>query len=792
MIAGTSSQTGTKTSSSIQISVSDLKSKINCIEQQLDSVSKHCQDLTYLGHAFTEESANSRALSERNEGPATSQENSNTVVNDVEAKLLYKASSSQHRKSDDSAAPVNDDIDDMVTANTSVVQNNQGFQSKRKNMELRERNLEITERRKVHSKYKKLEPVYSTSSFRSLIESGNKNYSKPGYTSHPYEKKHMRKDYLEPIISKEHMDREALKKILGSHEREFTNKPKTKRTKRVRSEIDQDFIADIIKKQYKPVKLFGRRDSDFSQFSAPVCRDQEFTMRDQIQEGVELCSCCFDNCRRRRNHYVRHSDLSDMRSICDTRLYSSKKSRRHNLEREYDDYNNSAYYDVVPVKEKSSPKARRKFAEDNMIAYQCCKEVPPSPRSNRPRLNLKVQHYADYEEGTYNVRHQSRRNSPAHDIRKKVTNEVESDVSYESYPQRSHPEVLNSAKSQKPVLIHEGVETMSNLQYPHFASDQSNMPHNDITMNTQVTDSSANKTDKTLGEIKDILRTFLLEIKKESTCSGRTDGSSKIENEQCTDQQGNVKTNSNIVTNNGHSFNNHIVGQCGVPPFMPAFPNPCCYPILPVCPMNCVQNGYIVPTPSYTCNVCAKVSREHTCQDKDSLNKIKPTEDNKTNNETQELIKEIYKFVSQKPNSPRKRNHDDNENLSARSKNERLFDQKLVANRYSHVSESRRTSKHDVNVGTPHLKYYSKSCEAIGSRIASDTHTTNASYSDTILEKLSLEATHSSTEIDSTADAAEEKVISYSSINLAITSRPTFNLRNSNKTVYFKLRRISP
>ncbi|XP_039747071.1 uncharacterized protein LOC120624534 [Pararge aegeria] len=746
---GTSSQRGTKTSSSIEVSVSNLKSKIIDIEQQLNSVSQHCQDVTCLENNFREESENSLVQLQQVEGEDI-RNTGNSDTNDVETKLLYKSSSSQHRRPDRNNTLCTDEHDetkDMESANRSVAQNSRDFQFKQENMEFqkkkREKNdFDLVDRRRTHLKTITTNPIYSTSSFHSLIDSGNKHCSQPGYDSHRHEKRHPRKEHTEPLIVKEHENRER------THERELIDDRHNKRrTKRVYSEVDKDFIADIIKRQYRPVKLFGRRDSGFSQFSAPVCRDQEFMVCDDIQRGVELCSCCFDKCRKTKHRHGRYTDLSDMKSICDTRLYS-KRNRRHKLERNNtDDYNNSALYDVVPVREKSSPKARRKFKEDNIFAYQCCREVPPSPRSNRPKLNLKVQHYANYEDSLYRER-PSLRISPTRDGRKKVLNGIESDVSSEYYLRRTKAENLN--KSRKPDPIHEDVGTMSSLQYTNFANEQY-VPNNDTTLNTQLTDATAHKTDKTLCEIKDILKTFLLEIKKETTYSDRSCGTSKVDNKQMTLHQENTQTNSNTIPISGDSFNTYNIRQAGMQPFMPAFPNPCCYPIVPICPVNCLQNGYVIPSPSYTCNLCAKTSKDHECPD----HKSKPPEELNTNNETQELIKEIYKFVLQKPKTPRTEECG-NINNSARSKNEYLFENKILHNRY--VGGCTKASKHDANVGTHLLKCYSKSCEAFGSKIASDTYNTNASYSDTILEKLSFKATQSSIETDLSTDVPEEKV----------------------------------
>ncbi|XP_023947669.2 uncharacterized protein LOC112052720 isoform X2 [Bicyclus anynana] len=740
---GTSSQPDTKTSSSIEISVSDIKSKITDIEQQLSTVSKHCQDLSCVEESFKEESEIISLQSQQNVEAMKNTESS--AAKDVETKLLYKSLNSQDRynnKKYSVSAKQNDNANEISSDTQSVDRGDrQDFKYKRENIKFENERPERPEYapvrpKRTHRKYKTTGPINSRISFHSLVDKGNKYYTKPRYSSH-HEKRHSRKEYTEPLISKEHSNKEAFRDILKNNERERGDRHKSKRTKRVYSDVDKHFIESIIKKQYKPVKLFGRRDSGFSQFSAPVCRDQELVVGgDDIHEGIELCSCCFDKCRRKRHHCAPQSDF-DMRSICDTRLYSSKRNRRVK-EREINDYNNSALYDVVPVKEKSSPKTRKKFTDD-YISYQCCKEVPPSPRSNRPRLNLKVQHCEDYEDTLYNERIQYRKISPTRDVRKKFLNVMDSDESADCYPQKIQPIIYNNQKSRKLVLTEEDVETMSSLQHPKVAKEQVNISNNDTTLNTQLTESATDKPDRTLSEIKDILKTLMLEIKKESSFSEKSDGTSKNNNKL-------TQENSNTLPNSNNNYRQ-------IPPFMPTFPNPCCYPVLPVCPMSCMQNGYVISSPSYTCNMCAKTSKEHACLGNDSNNKSTPVEEM---NETQELIKEIYKCVSQKPKYHQTRKYDGHGTISARSKSEHLLDKNLLAGGYP--GGSSKASKLDAKIGTSHLKCYSKSCEAFGSRIPSDTYNTDARCSDTILDKLSLEVTQSCSETDLSAYISEEKV----------------------------------
>lgn len=628
---------------------------------------------------------------------------------------------------------------------------------------------------RARSVYENFAAAYSTSSFRSLTNPRMNNLN-AGYSGHPSDRKHLKQEYVEPILLHPHKDkkrREQIKRNKNDHFKEsYEQKPsKVRKHKHHSRELDQDFIADIIRRQYKPVKMFGRKESDLSQFSAPVCRDQEFSIRDDIQEGTELCSCCYDGTK----HKLRNYDLNEMRSICDTRLYSSKKHTRGKHRRMHVDvYNNSDLYDLVPVKEKSSPKTRRKFTEDNRIPYEYYREVPPSPRTLRPRLNLKAQYNTEFEDYMAHVKHSYRRGSPHKSRRHRERPEtIESDITSEPLPTRvieqprkTHKDMKCQVEEQHPCQ-HENA-TMSSLQYPPYVSEQTNVTGDTIFNKTHDTEIPVDKTDKALCEIKDILQSFLHEIKKETIASqcDKSDITSKTgDNGINVIRENSAKINGQGMPNSRHSFNNYSGGQCNVPPYMAPFPNPCCYPIMPVCPMNCpmsMQNGFMMPSPSYTCTNCVNAAKEpvhneHCCNKNTNATGTCHTETCHTetcHTETEELIKEIYKFVAQGP--VRKKDYAS----SSDRRQPKKHDAKMLTSRS--VGESSKLSKHDAKVGTPPLKCYSKSCEAIGSRVITDPYYsgTNASFSDTLLEKLSLEVTQSTSETEMETTTTEDKVVS--------------------------------
>lgn len=780
--AGSSSQPDIKINSSIAINVSDLKHKIVGLEQQLSEVNKHCRDLVCLESSSRKDSqtlvsADRRDLSSLKEQTEIS---STKRVHGAETKLLYKTSESHYRKSDDSDSYGKDfndakgkdmrpptDMSGHGYYRESKVKKKKSKVDNRLNA-LNGSNSDLR-KHKTRSVYENFVSSYSTSSYHSLIDPRNGRHKSSRHPDHRFEEKYVtqQQQYVEPVPVETKVRRRKDPSRRNSPDRppdQYDGRHRSKSKRNTSKPLDQDFIADIIKRQYRPVKMFGHRESELSQFSAPVCRDQEYPIRESIVEGSELCSCCIDGHKKSRYEY--ENDLGDMRSICDTRLYSSKRHNRHRHNRKHTDiYNDSTQYDLVPVKEKSSPKSRRKFVAESMIPYGYYKEVPPSPRTQRPRLNLKAQYYTEFED--YMMYKKKRNCSPK---RSRVHQEQSDPESSDAIDiQKAKQKSKSSKKIPIESHIQQDVGTMSSLHTPTYNTE----PINDSALNkTQETDSSTDKTDKALSEIKDILQCFLQEIKKETTVSQCDNSDITKPGDKCLNEfrKESAKLNTTVMPNSGHSVNNFSMPQCSIPsPFIPPFANPCCYPVLPVCPMNCVQNGYMFPSPSYTCASCANNAKEDVYpktsnSPNESTNIVK-------NNETDELIKEIYKFVAQSPNSSRRKDfHEKSHNEPGKAN-----DNKILTSRS--VGGSSKHSKHDAQVGTQKIKCYSKSCEAIGSRFLTDTSysRTNPSYSDTILERLSLEATATESESEFSSESTTIKKVCLQ-IKIKILN---YNFRNS-------------
>lgn len=610
---------------------------------------------------------------------------------------------------------------------------------------------------KTKSIYNGMMTAHSTSSFHSLANNCGNDFD-TDYPDYSYIQKYLQKEnFMEaiPLPSKGKKYKEFLKKNMGDHYKvSYEEKPaKYRKNKRSTRELDPDFIADIIRKQYKPVKMFGRKESDFSQFSAPVCRDHEFSIKENIQEGSELCSCLYPEIGRHQKR-MKRQDLNGMRSVCDTRLYSSNRHTRHKHRRMHaDPYSNSDMYDMVPVKERSSPKTRQKFIDENMLPYEYYREVPPSPRTLRPRLNLRAQYYTELEDYmAHNKQKHRRRFARNQKVYPEYPEHSEDDTIPEKNtaqePNQRHLINVNIPIAEKHLQDHPSQQTgnLNNLQYSQYVNEQTSTAVDSSLNKTQeTTDINVDKTDRALCEIKDILQSFLHEIKKETVASqcDKSDFTYKTQdNESNIKQEPSTKINSHMQ--NSSNYNNYAAAQVGMPPYVSPFAtSPCCYPMMPMCPINYpmqLQNGgYLMPSQSYTCSNCVAVPKEsvsvHCCN-----KNTEPT----ANTETDELIKEIYKFVAQGPVG--KQGQD---NINGRNRDVNQADGKILTSRS--VGGSFKNCQHDAKVGTQPLKCYSKSCEAIGTRMVSNTYYsgTNASYSDTLLEKLSLEAsTTSETELD--------------------------------------------
>ncbi|XP_063359827.1 uncharacterized protein LOC134649046 [Cydia amplana] len=500
---------------------------------------------------------------------------------------------------------------------------------------------------------------------------------------------------------------------------------------------EQQFIADIINRQYKPLSFFGRIASDISQISTPVCRDHRYSAREMVIPDSEVSS--FSRGPAGGGRHGSAADVRDMRSLCDTRLCSAPWPARQRRRRA-ENYNDSNLYDVVPVKEKTSPKSRRKFIEDNLIMN----EVPPSPRTHRPRLILKTQNYSEYEDYEQPENQIRKRRSPSRRPEYEYMQTFRHDLSTEESPRTTNEMSRKFARRpNNTVRLHDDMgTTMSSQQYITSQDNTANNTLNNSKTHDRDDTVVDDKTDKALCEIKGILQSFLQELKKDSSTSqcDRVSGSDKNSGKQLDGTlRGSDNETSNAMKNSAGSSLNCGLGQgctpAMAPPFMPGFANPCCYPqMIPMYGAHGIP--YLVASPSC---VCANVTCGHShprpqtdtrdaqCRTCSKVN-CTEAEATKSNCETDVLIREIYNYVARNPT------------ICKESKSSQ--DQGQSPKRKPSVGKSMHALHQDANVGTPPLRCYSKSCEAIASRQHFDTYyATYPSYSDSLLEeRISREA----------------------------------------------------
>lgn len=771
-LTGSSSQPDIKISSTIAVNVTDLKHRIIGIEHQLNEVNKHCQDLAGLENSFRREAEHFQVAEGQYEKVSCEEQHSHSSGKQTISqgtKFLFKPEA-QYLKSDSEFIST---VEQQLSNKCRVLEPSVVLEDYHAQLANIKRAKKIKAHKKCSHEYDhniaKHRISFTADNLNKYLTSSHQSASHervaPQYEAPPSPQqrrsKHRHKDQY-PIppqhIERSDFDetrkkkrREKIKRRRGDASPSCCYHEIRNKKEKMSTTLDRDFIADIIKRQYQPVKLFERRGSNLSQFSAPVCRDLEYhRIRNDIQEGTDLCSCCYDDQQRQ---------FSDIRSVCDTRLYSSKRCSRARGRRRHEDiYNDSTYYDVIPVKEKTSPKSRRKFVEENVFGHQyTCypyKEVLPSPRSHRPRLNLKAQLYQDYDD-LIQVKQPGQRQVPRPKNQEEYYAVLDSDNTSEVVHNSYHRE---QSKIQKPIKILTCAQVhqdSNNLQYPQIVHDQQHSTVNEQQVNPSLNRlQESDKTDKALCEIKDILQSFLQEIKRDSSQS-----QSEVCAKQINKQTSNVLPETpNCTTAN--NCNRYIAPAAPTAPplpapFVPSYPSPCCYPMM--CPVNYLQNGFVVPSPSVVaCHARMNATKEPPCSECLPKPKNQSTQENfesSKNNEIEDLIKEIYKYVAKdqmlsKKRVPKKYNGRNNGTVEESDRDKDLTSRS--------VGESMKMTQHDAKVGTPVLKSYSKSCEAIGSRINSENYYTST-QSDTVLDKLSLEVTDSSTRF-STISALRDKV----------------------------------
>lgn len=740
LISGNRPEPEISIQSNIAINVTDLKNKIFGIEKKLSEISRICME---KANGNSEDFID---VTPRNyEEDKLSQQYSEQIPN--ETKVIFQPNSGHKIFNDDSESlPKSNEFINNIRSNERSNKNHKDHESNAKNPVRKKR--KVRKKSIVHTP----EDISHLRKYKSYYQCNNvynPNFSATSYHSlsilTPREDKHVlrhsRKHKKHRETSYKKVFNYVPQEPLICYEDRINYKVKTN-TANV--PLDSDFIENIIEKQYKPLKLFGRT-SNFSQISAPNCKDRDYNVNTTMENSV--CSSAFvDERFAFKRNYMNNNNMG---SICDTRLYSNKrisppKPKYYN--KYIYNYNDSALYDIIPVKEKSSPKTRRKFEED-LIRHQYCRAVPPSPRTNRPKLNLQTQFVTESDISNFHT-------EPNRHVNYYTESEsVNSEMLLQKQNKLLRKRLRKQMYSQEKFIDPE--DFYKNNEQP--AAEQLNKNENKLRLNNNdaLLDNSinCNKTDKALNEIKDILQTFLHEIKKEAATNSVSDKSDMTTPKTNNNEQ---IQNTPMTTNSNNMNRAPNMGTCNLLNQPIQSFNPFCYSMLPVYPMNSMHNAYMMPNNSVTCPTC--IHTKHNPATRTTAQNISPRSDKTTKNKwlTEEVIKEIHKCIALKDTQTKSPRINLNNKDSPRKSS---YDGQITSRS---VDKSNYISKCDAQVGTPRLKCYSKSCEAIGSKIMSDTNfgRNQGVHSDTVLEKLSLDAraTRTFSDIDLTEGISSTSV----------------------------------
>ncbi|XP_004921569.2 uncharacterized protein LOC101735536 [Bombyx mori] len=382
--------------------------------------------------------------------------------------------------------------------------------------------------------------------------------------------------------------------------------------------LGHHYLSEVIKKQYQPVPVKDYM-SDGSKYTSPICRD-EYLSPDSCPYETDICSC-FQGMFYNVDNYLLDNDMEP------TQL----KVNYSNI------YNDSSLYDVIPVKEKqfntfanNSPKEKK-----SEIVMKCWPEtVRVKPHPQHVIVNYHTE--ARCKENHINTR--SRRSNnlirQRHKRNKKQFREQKTGMSSNSYS------VDLSQVYTKIIPKTKNAQTSGIIKQPLLQHSKClNAPINNVQPQvlTKII-GQENKTQVTLGQIKNILQTVLTEV-RESTMKNVEEKTKKDATVQKGSSQSNMREGSSLL-------NSFTYSPFNMSPYPPTCSrqmasNLCCYP--GHSPMH--NYPLIIQTPGrHLCSSCFKNSHYKP------TGKTMPTNSDKLKEqrykETDKLIREIYKSVA--------------------------------------------------------------------------------------------------------------------------------------------------
>lgn len=412
-------------------------------------------------------------------------------------------------------------------------------------------------------------------------------------------------------------------------------------------------LNNVIRRQYDPNEIVEEF-SDTSNFSRPICRDIEKKCKHFNHYDSDVCSCChgkfqnIDNYMTKTNYDLILSKLDSYqdRSLDNTKVY-------------YD----SNQYDIIPVKENNNQfiKYNLEQKEDNNMNFEI-KCWPEPLRTKQKRL---YPHIVNYNTETLAKRHTNKRLQPivmqeknkAHKIDhidqdkiKKLGQKAGSETSKschidysDIYPKQEHQQPQQrKTKETKETRKNESVET------------------DEVVRNLQVSNQSTQLElieeckEITLNEIKTILQSVLEEVKTNAKLNNADEIVKRDAVVQKGESQNSLPGNSTLL--HSYTYNNSYNAKPYSPSCSQQIPlGQYCIPNIPCQPVKCLQNFPVFVQPTSGRHLCTCHYRKGFCRphkkpatmaDTTTATNINNKIDISNSNETEKLIKEIYKSMA--------------------------------------------------------------------------------------------------------------------------------------------------
>ncbi|KAG6461033.1 uncharacterized protein LOC115450668 [Manduca sexta] len=394
--------------------------------------------------------------------------------------------------------------------------------------------------------------------------------------------------------------------------------------------INQNCLSNVARKQYKTGKIIDRL-SDSSQFSSPICRDVDETIRKSRTYESDICSCCHETFHNVDN-YITNSPVNEFANL----TYYNHVNVNRNA------YYDSSLYDLVPVKEKpvriEIPKRK-----ENKIDMKCW---PENVRA-KARCPTVVVNYntvtptrPDYTKKLYT------KALKKNFIEETMTTQDKRVAKFDQHT------AMESSKSccvdlgelyPKPVQKAKTVIMTEAISPPHRNAECFTDVVSAVDCQT-VTPKLDDKTEITLNQIKNILQSVLTEVKTNSQLKNTNKNAKKDAIIQKGTSQSNLLDGSSFL--NSFTYSPYNINPYG-PSCSKQMPsNYFCHPGMPQS-LRCMQNyPLFIHTPGrQMCTSCYRSSQYKSCP-KNTTAATNTDEQDKRGKETEKLIKEIYKSVA--------------------------------------------------------------------------------------------------------------------------------------------------